>query len=188
MPAEAPKERKIITDKLIVQKTGKTMEEWFKVLDKNGAKKLDSHGIYELVKSIDGLTLLGEWNQGLLSTFYQWDRGLRERGEKKSGFEVSVSKTIAVSIGVLYQAFADEKLRMRWLPEKKLAITKTTENKSARVVWINGETRLSVDFYPKGADKSQIVVQHLKIPDSSMASEMKAYWSEALDKLKSSLE
>jgi hypothetical protein len=188
MPTSATKERKIITDTLIVEKTGKTMEEWFKVLDKKGAKKLDSRGIYALIQSIEGLKPLGEWNQGLLSTSYQWDRGLRERGEKKAGFEVRVSKTIMVSLEVLYQAFADNKLRMSWLPEKKLAITKTTENKSARGVWIDGETRLSVDFYPKGADKSQIVVQHLKIPDSSMASEMKAYWSEALDKLKSSLE
>ena len=43
MAAAAPKERKIITDKVVVEKTGKTMEEWFAVLDKKGAKKLDSH-------------------------------------------------------------------------------------------------------------------------------------------------
>jgi hypothetical protein len=45
MPAAASKERKIITDKVVVEKTGKTIEEWFEVLDKKGAKKLDSHGI-----------------------------------------------------------------------------------------------------------------------------------------------
>jgi hypothetical protein len=35
---------------------------------------------------------------GLLSTSYQWSRGLRER-VKTGGFEISVSKTIAVPIG-----------------------------------------------------------------------------------------
>src|SRR6478672_11183864 len=102
--AEPAKGRSIITDKVVVEKTGKTMAEWFDVLDRKGAKTLDSHGIYELIRSIDGLAPLGEWNQGLLSTSYQWNRGLRERGEKKDGFEVSVSKTIKAPFSVLYEA------------------------------------------------------------------------------------
>ena len=188
MPASATKERKIITDKVVIEKTGKTMEDWFAVLDKKGAKKLDSHGIYDLIQSIAGLKPLGEWNQGLLSTSYQWSRGLRERGEKAKGFEVGVSKTIGVPLEVLYQAFVDDKLRMRWLPEKKLSITKATENKSIRAAWIDGKTRLSIDFYRKGDEKSQIVVQHLKLPDSEKAAEMKEYWGHALERLKASLE
>jgi hypothetical protein len=103
MPAAVPKERKIITDKVVVEKTGKTMEEWFAVLDKKGAKKLNSRGIYDLIRSVGGLGSLGEWNQGLLSTSYQWSRGLRERGEKADGFEISASKTIAVPVGELYK-------------------------------------------------------------------------------------
>jgi len=88
----------------------------------------------------------------------------------------------------LYQAFVDDKLRMRWLPEKKLSITKATENKSIRAAWIDGKTRLSIDFYRKGDEKSQIVVQHLKLPDSEKAAEMKEYWGHALERLKASLE
>ena len=185
--AEAAKGRSIITDKVVVEKTGKTMAEWYDVLDKKGAKKLDPHGIYELIRSIDGLTALGEWNQGLLSTSYQWDRGLRQRGEKKDGFEISVSKTVAVPIGELYQSFVNEELRGAWLSDS-IAITKATENKSARAVWSDHTTRLSVDFYPKGDAKSQIVIQHLKIADAETAGELKALWSSALDKLKSILE
>jgi len=188
MAAAAPRERKIITDKVVVEKTGKTMEEWFGVLDKKGAKKLDSHGIYDLIKGIDGLQVLGEWNQGLLSTSYQWSRGLRERGEKAAGFEVSVSKTVAVPVGELYNAWADEKIRKEWLREKGASITKATENRSVRILWSDKGTRLSVDFYSKGDSKSQVVVQHLKLPNSEKAAEMKEYWSQALEKLKSALE
>jgi len=129
MAAAAPKERKIITDKVVVEKTGKTMEEWFAVLDKKGAKKLDSHGIYDLIRSVGGLGSLGEWNQGLLSTSYQWSRGLRERGEKADGFEISVSKTITVPVGELYKVWADDSLRKEWLKEKGPSITKATDNK-----------------------------------------------------------
>lgn len=187
MSAEAAKQRNVITDKVVVPKTGKTMAEWFAILDKKGAKKLDSHGIYDLIASIDGLTPLGEWNCGLLSTSYQWDRGLRERGEKADGFEVSVSKMVEVPTEMLYAAWTDEGLRKKWLPQK-ITITKSTENKSVRVLWSDNSTRLSVDLYPKGDSKSQMVVQHLKIPDSDMAAQMKEYWAERLNTLKGLLE
>lgn len=187
MSAEAAKQRNVITDKVVVAKTGKTMAEWFDVLDKKGAQRLDSHAIYELITSIEGLKPLGEWNCGLLSTSYQWDRGLRERGEKKDGFEISVSKTIGVPVEMIYSVWLDDKLRKKWLSEK-IMITRSTENKSVRVLWSDGQTRLSVDLYPKGDDKSQMVVQHLKIPDSEMAAQMKEYWAERLKALKGILE
>ena len=188
MPAEAVKKRNVITDKIVVAKTGKTIAEWFEILDEKGAKKLDSHGIHALIASIDGLKPLGEWNQGLLSTTYQWDRGLRERGEKADGFEISVSKTVSVPVDELFYAWVDPAIRGEWLSEKGIWITKATENKSVRALWGDKMTRLSVDFYAKGDDKSQVVVQHLKIPDSEKAAEMKAYWADALNKLKSVIE
>lgn len=184
--AEAAKGRSIITDKVVVEKTGKTMAEWFAVLDEKGARRLDPHGIYELIKSIEGLAPLSEWNQGLLSTSYQWDRGLRQRGEKKDGFEISVSRTVAVPIAELYRSFVDDGIRGEWL-DRDVEITKSTDNKSARVAWGDG-TRLSVDFYPKGDAKSQIVVQHLKIANAENAGELKDFWTAALDKLKGILE
>jgi len=165
MANSAAKERKIITDKFVVEKTGKTTEEWFKVLDKKGAKKLRHSEIFDIVANTEGLKPLGQWNQNLLTTTYEWDRGLKERGQKADGIEISISKTANVPVGVLYQALVDDKLRKRWLPEKNLVFRKTTENKSARVTWSDGKTSLSVGFYPKGAEKSQIVVQHMKIAD-----------------------
>ena len=178
--------RSIITDKLVIAKTGATMEEWFRHLDSLGAQKLKAAGIWKLIQTVDGLEPLGEWNQGLLSTSYQWSRGLRERGKKKDGFEVSVSKMIHRPVSVVYQAFVDAKLRREWLSER-LEITKQTENKSARAIWPGG-TRLSVDFYSKGDGKAQIVVQHLKLPDGETASKMKIFWGERLNKLKNILE
>lgn len=188
MPAKTAEQRNVITDKVVIVKTGKTIAEWFDVLDEKGAKHLDPRGIYSLIGTIDGLEPLGEWNQGLLSTSYQWDRGLRQRGEKADGFEISVSKTVAVPIDVLYLAWADEAVRNEWLEERGTSITKTTENKSVRILWSDKTTRLSVDFYAKGDSKSQVVVQHLKLPDTEKAAEMKTYWTAALNRLKDILE
>lgn len=180
-------ERQIITDKLVVEKTGKTIEDWFMLLDKKGAQKKDANGIYELISSIPGLKSLGEWNQGLLGTSYQWSRGLRARGQKGKEFEIGASKTVNVPLEVLYHSMVDDKIRNKWCREK-IGFSKTTKNKSARAIWSDKETRLSIDFYAKGKDKSQIVVQHLKIPDSEKAAALKAYWGKTLNDLKQLLE
>jgi hypothetical protein len=42
---------------------------------------------------------------------------------------------------------------------------------------------LAINFYLKDPKKSQVVVQHSKLPDARTAKRMKAYWSNALDRL-----
>ena len=73
-------ERAIITYKLLVAQTGVTLAEWFRLLDSLDAKKMAHTDIFNLVTSIEGLKPLGQWNQNLLTTSYEWDRGLKERG------------------------------------------------------------------------------------------------------------
>ena len=181
------KQRSIITDKLVIAQTGAAMEEWFRHLDSLGAQKMAHADIFNLIASIDGLKPLGQWNQNLLTTSYEWDRGLKQRGQKGKDFEISVSKTVNVPAEVLFKAFVDEKLRKKWLDEN-IEITKQSENKSARAVWSDATTRLSVDFYPKSDTKSQIVVQHLKLTDAAAAAAMKEFWGERLGTLKLMLE
>lgn len=182
------KERNIISDALVVEKTGKTMEHWFTLLDKKGAQSLKHVDIYNLVAGTPGLKALGQWNHNLLTTTYEWNRGLKERGQKEDGFEVSVSKTINVPLSVLYIGFVDNKIRSKWLGKESITFRKTTENKSARVTWSDGETSLSVDFYTKGENKSQVVVQHQKIQTSGKAFELKNFWGEKLQLFKELLE
>jgi len=47
---------------------------------------------------------------------------------------------------------------------------------------------VEVGFYPKGARKSQVAVQHNKLPDAKAAARMKTYWAGALDRLKELVE
>lgn len=187
MTAGTAKERKVITDKAVLPKTGKTIQEWFAIFDGKGAKEMDVDGIYQLIGSIENLNALSLWNQALLTNTYQWDRGLRQRGEKANGFEISVSKTIAASVEMLFAAWLDHGLRAKWLPDK-IVITRSTEFKSVRAVWSDKATRLSIDLYSKGDQRSQIVVQHMKIPDAEMAAAMKEYWGERLNILKTTIE
>jgi hypothetical protein len=189
MAAKKANPRKIITDKLVLEKTGRTMADWFDELDKRGAKRLDHAAIFGLVENIDGLEPLGQWNQNLLTTSYEWDRGLKERGSRADGtIEISVSKTVAVPVEVLYRALMDHDTRAKWLPGEAITFRKTTPNRSARATFSDGVTSLSIDLYVKGDARSQIVVQHMKLGDAETAGKMKEYWTKSLLALKDLLE
>ena len=88
----------------------------------------------------------------------------------------------------LYKEVANEKSRSRWLSEDGLEVRKATANKSLRLIWKDGNSSLEISFYPKGDGKSQVVVQHGKLPDAKAAANMKTFWGKALDQLRETLE
>jgi hypothetical protein len=68
-----------------------------------------------------------------------------------------------------------------------MEITTATPNKSLRAKWDNGKSRLSVNFYAKGPDKSQAAVDHMKLASSAESAKMKSYWFNALNRLETLL-
>ncbi len=174
-----------MSDEAVKAKTGKTWKEWFAILDKAGARKF-SH--QEMVKYLNTKQGVGPWWQQMVTVTYEQARGLRAVHQKPKGFEISVSRTIHVPIGRLYHAFANDKARNAWLAEDGLAVRKATANKSMRVTWNDVTTSLEINFVAKADDKSQVVVQHSKLPNAKAATTMKTYWGKALDRLRTSLE
>jgi hypothetical protein len=125
----------------------------------------------------------------MIAVPYEHARGIREKFQKCDGeFAASGSRTLNVPMNKLYESWADEKLRRRWLPGVQLEITTATPNKSLRAKWDGGASRLSVNFYGKGAGKSQAAVDHMKLSSSKECAKMKAYWFEALNRLEAVLE
>ena len=43
---------------------------------------------------------------------------------------------------------------------------------------------LSVDFYPKGRDRCQVVVQQIKLPDQAAVESQRTFWKDALSRLR----
>lgn len=174
-----------MSDEAVKAKTGKAWKDWFTILDKAGAAKLTHQQIVELVNTDHGV---GPWWRQMVAATYEQQRGLRDEHEKPSGYEISISRTVSISLAKLYQTVANEKSRARWLAEDGLVVRKATANKSLRLTWKDGRTILAIAFSSKGDDKSQIVVQHSKLADAKAAAKMKTYWSKALDRLRESLE
>jgi uncharacterized protein YndB with AHSA1/START domain len=174
-----------MSDEAVNAKTGRTWKEWFALLDKAGATKMTHQEIVKLLNISHGV---GPWWQQMVTVNYEQQRGMRDQHEKPEGYQISVSRTVSVSLTKLYKAFETEKSRAQWLAEDGLIVRKATTNKSMRVTWSDGQTSLEINFYPKAAGKSQVVVQHSKLRSAAAALRMKVYWGKALDRLRTLVE
>jgi hypothetical protein len=101
---------------------------------------------------------------------------------------VGASRTIAVPVERLFEAFADDALRERWLPGAELRVRMATAPRTARYDWEDGSTRLIVGFEDLGDAKSRVALSHERLPDADAAAEMKTWWRERLTALKEQLE
>ncbi len=173
-----------VTSAAVEKATGRGWGEWLATLDQAGAEKLPHKDIARFLQQKHGLT--GWWSQ-MVTVGYEQARGLRLKHEKPDGFEISVSRTIAAPVDRAFAAWREAPLREQWLPRTPLTIRKATPHKSIRIVW-SDDTLLSVNFWPKGSLKCQVVPQHSRLASSETAERMKAFWSERLEALGAFLE
>jgi uncharacterized protein YndB with AHSA1/START domain len=174
-----------IGDDAVQEKTGKNWEKWFAILDRAGAAKM-SHK--EIAAYLGEKQKCPPWWGQMIAVGFEQERGLRDKHQKPSGYSISASKTIGVSVSQLFEAWFDDKIRARWLPKSKMHIRKATAPKSLRISWNDGKTDVQALFYAKGDEKSQVAIEHDKLADGNEAASTKAFWAEALDRLKEMLE
>jgi len=168
-----------MSDLAVVAKTGKTWKQWFGVLDKAGAAKLDHKAIAKLLYGKHGV---GPWWSQMVTVEYERARGLRDKHETATGFSVSVSKTLASDLTTLFAAVSEAKRRKKWFPAGDLKISSLTDNKYFRANW-NGAARLEINFYAKPGGKAQINVQVNKLAKKTDVERERTAWKKALEKL-----
>ena len=174
-----------IGDEAVKAKTGKTWAQWLKALDAGGAKKM-SHR--EIAAHLHRQHKLSGWWSQMVTVGYEQARGRREQYQTPSGYQAHASKTVNAPLAALFEAWADERERAGWLGQHPLTIRKATPRKSMRITWEDGSTSVEVNFYARGKSKSQVALEHRKLSSAADVSRMKAFWSKALDALKSRLE
>jgi hypothetical protein len=173
-----------ISSAAVKKATGKTWREWLALLDKFDAAKLPHK---DIVQRLQKTHRLPDWWGQMITVGYEQARGLRVKHQKSDGFEISVTKTIAAPVERAFAAWRESALREQWLPRTPLTVRKATPHKSIRILW-NDASTLSVNFWPKGSLKCQIVPQHAKLPTPDAAEKMKEYWAEKLEVLRAFLE
>ena len=174
------KPRSETSDEAVLRATGKSCDDWFAILDAAGACELAHREIAVYLREQENVS---PWWSQEVTVQYERARGLREKHQTLSGYQVSVSKTIAVPLDALYAACADDNARSSWLGEAPLTVRKATPSKSVRATWGEGASSVDIGCYEKGAAKSQVTVQHSKLADQEEVEEMRTYWKAALERL-----
>jgi hypothetical protein len=186
-PKDASRPRLPTSDEQIRHRTGRGWEEWFDALDDSGAAARSHRENARWVAEQQDLHPLA-WNVQAVVSGYELTRGLRVVGEHADGFAISATKTVAVPVERLYDAFVDEAERGRWLPDGRLRERTATKPKSARFDWGDDGGRVLVTFSAKGDGKSTAALQHTRLAGAEEAERMKSYWRTAVATLKEELE
>ncbi|MFI5236472.1 MAG: hypothetical protein ACHQLA_00880 [Ignavibacteriales bacterium] len=175
---------KRISDEAVKKSTGKIWKEWFSLLNKIGAKKMEHKQIAKLL--YDKYELSSWWSQ-MVTVQYEQDVKGRKKHEKPDGYQISKSITLPFSVTNVFNAVNSVAKRKVWLKDFDFKISKSTKNKSIRGKWVDGVTNIDVQFYPKNKNKTQVVVQHNKIRNLNEAEKLKKYWENNFKFLKDTL-
>ena len=181
-PAPAPDYAALarLSDASVKKATGCEWNKWVFVLDKAGGQEM-SHP--ELVTHIREKYHTPAWWSQMVAVGYERIRGLRARGQQRSGeWTVTKSKTIAAPLAKLYAAFSDARRRARWLPGVTLTIRSATPNSSMRLRLEDGSP-IAIGFFAKGESKSQVAIEHRKLATKADAGRVRAFWNERLESL-----
>jgi len=173
-----------MSEEAVKAKTGKGWVSWFSTLDRAGAVKMDHRTIAALLSKKYGVP--GWWSQ-MVTVEYERARGLRDVHQTASGYSVSVSKTLSVSIPELYAAVADRTVRRKWFPRGAFEPSSQTVNKYLRGAW-KKTARVEIGFIRKGERKSQIGVGVTKLAAKADVEREREDWKAALARLQRLLE
>ena len=185
-PAIKPDYAKLagMSDASIQKRTGCTWEKWVWALDHARAYEWSHRAIAEYVSKA---YKTGDWWSQAVTVGYERIKGLRDIGQRRGGaYEANKSKTIAAPAPAVYRAFADSRVRRKWLPGVNVTIRKSTPGKSVRMTWQDG-TSVEVWLTPKGA-KTSTAVTHTKLSGKEDADARRRYWGEKLNALAAAVE
>ena len=174
-----------VSDLKIQEATGKKWDQWFSILDRWGARGR-KHG--EIARFLTENHNVENWWAQSITVGYERARGMRLKYQQADGFTVSASKTIAVPVDVLFDAFVNARRRRKWLTGGTMTLRTSQPARSARFNWEDGSTRVNVGFIDKGPSKSTVALAHERLADADEAETTKAMWRERLAELKSFLE
>ena len=168
------------SDATIKAKTGCDWKRWVNALDYAGAITWPHRQIVQYV--VDKFDIDGWWAQ-TVTVGYERIKGRRAIGQRVDGsYEATKSKVFAVPLTRVYRAFVDTRTRRRWLTDVDPSMRTASPRKYVRMQWPD-QTSVVVGFTKMPSGKTQVAVQHAKLPDKATATRWKTYWGERLGAL-----
>jgi len=151
----------------VVAKTGKTLKNWFGIINKFGPKK----GHTAIAKHLKENYNLTSWWAQSITTRYEFEHDLRKLYQRtgKKGFTVSVQKTIPFKVDAVYEVFTNPKQLKKWFsPYLKMTIKDGAEFNFEQVVkgkFLNiiPNSKITLNLLSKKNDEiSRVVIDFIK--------------------------
>ncbi len=191
------------TDEACKAATGKTIEAWYAELDGLTGPKVGRrdrvHHIYESCKE--------HWWATSVAVEYEAARGQKEKDGRQKGYFICSTKTLGVPVEAAYNAWTSSEALGPWFGDAKIDLKedgelidsdgnratfkRIRENKDLRFIWTGRdgqESLVDVSFTDKGGGKTGLLINHDRIQTRAEADGVRRAWSDALDKMKASLE
>ena len=169
-----------MNDATLQKATGKGWPEWIALLD---AWQGATHTHTEIARHVHETYGIDGWWAQNVTVGYERARGMRALHQRPDGFSMSVSKTFPVPVERLFAAFVEPDQRARWLDGIALRNRTSRPPKSARFDVLPGETRLAVNFIPRGPEKAVAQLQQDHLADAADVARCKALWQAQLARL-----
>ncbi|MEK7348244.1 MAG: SRPBCC domain-containing protein [Candidatus Eisenbacteria bacterium] len=195
-----------ISDEAVETRTGKSWSRWFRVLDRWGAAgkghKATAAWLHETHE-------LSPWWAQTVTVRHERERGLRDKHEKPTGYEISASRLVAAAAARAFDALSKPADLSHWFTRgarANLEVGGSYSNgdgdrgrflavarpRRLRMTWENEKhapgTIVEFTIAASGGGKSRIAVTHSRLATRRDAEKMKEAWSWALDSLRSYLE
>lgn len=190
-----------VTNEAAKAATGKTLDQWFAVLDemdglKLGRRAINSH-LYE--QKID------PWWCSTIAVEYEKHHDVRKKDGLFEGYFVCATKTIAAPPADVFKAWSTSADLSKWFAVgakaevkdggafetkdgEKGTFLRVRQNKDIRMSFedkkLSAPTQVDVQFQDKGKGKTGLLVNHTRIQTRAEADGLRAAWADALDKLK----
>ena len=191
-----------ISDAAVRKATGKDWDEWFAVLDREGADALPHKQIARLLN--DKGYIASSWWCQTVTVAYEYARGKRVVGRTESvGFEIGVQKTLPLTPAQAWDLLTQPAGLALWLGavpclhwQKHAAyetaegtrgeIRSLTPGKHVRLTWqpphFAAPSTLQVSLTPSGK-KTALRFHQEKLASAAAREQMRAHWRDVLQKL-----
>jgi len=176
----APVSSPLESDTVIRAATGRSWAQWFRVLDRMDVAEA-GHGA--VVRRLADEYACPRWWRQRIAAAHAEARGLQ--APHKRGLVANTSRTLAVPVGELWRAWQG-RAPAKWL-QARFKIVRNNENKSLRLNWPDS-TSVEIYFWAKGDRRSQVNIMHRQLADADEVAAKKAFWAEALERLRAALE
>jgi hypothetical protein len=175
---------KRMNDSVIIEKTGKSLEEWFLFMNHFSSLGLTEKEISRLIH--ENFKINSWWQNAIISAYVNQKK---TKQVVELAEEINIDNTIelALPLSTLYNLWSDTKLRNSWFPLVSYTIVKENPKKVVQLFWSDSVSIVNIKFSKIDKSNSQLQITHLHLPSRKTAEEMDIYWKRVLETLHGSV-